>query len=82
MVLFRFPLLYFFRMVLRICVSYSMVCAYVLVREDNPRALASGLSPVHMHKPYNNCLIAPACMRTLCDVEHWNITQRRNKVSI
>ena len=24
-----------------------MVCAYV--REDNPRALASGLSPVYMH---------------------------------
>ena len=24
-----------------------MVCAYV--REDNPRALASGLSPVHVH---------------------------------
>ena len=45
-----------------ICVSYCMVCAYV--REDNPRALASGLSPVHTHKPYNNCLIAPACMCT------------------
>ena len=28
-------------------VGYCMVCAYV--REDNPRALASGLSPVHMH---------------------------------
>ena len=28
-------------------VSYYMVCAYV--REDNPRALASGLSPVHAH---------------------------------
>ena len=26
--------------------SYCMVCAYV--REDNPRALASGLSHVHM----------------------------------
>ena len=26
--------------------SYCMVCANV--REDNPRALASGLSPVHM----------------------------------
>ena len=24
-----------------------MICAYV--REDNPRALASGLSPVHTH---------------------------------
>ena len=28
-------------------VSYCMVYAYV--REDNPRALASGLSHVHMH---------------------------------
>ena len=28
-------------------VSYCMVCAYV--REGNPRALASGLSPVHTH---------------------------------
>ena len=30
-----------------ICRSYCMVCAYV--REDNPRALARGLSPVQMH---------------------------------
>ena len=28
-------------------VSYCMVCAYL--RENNPRALASGLSPVHIH---------------------------------
>ena len=28
-------------------VSYSMVCAFKL--EDNPRALMSGLSPVHTH---------------------------------
>ena len=28
-------------------VSFCMVCAYV--SEDNPRALARGLSPVHMH---------------------------------
>ena len=27
--------------------SYCMVCVYV--REANPRALASGLSPVHTH---------------------------------
>ena len=32
---------------LKFSVSYCMVCAYV--REDNPRALASGLSPVHTH---------------------------------
>ena len=49
----------FYRSVFRICVSYCMVGAYV--REGYPRALASGLSPVHMHKPYNNCLIVPAC---------------------
>ena len=59
-------------------VSYCMVCAYV--REYNPRAIASGLSPVHMHnhtiisrtyaQPYNNCLIAPACMCTLCIVRY------------
>ena len=30
-----------------LCVSYCMVC--VFVREDTPRALASGLSPVYMH---------------------------------
>ena len=30
-----------------IFVSYCMVCAYV--RLDNPRALASGLSPAHTH---------------------------------
>ena len=28
-------------------VSYCMVCVYVL--DDNPRALASGLSPIHTH---------------------------------
>ena len=39
-------------------VSYCMVCA--TVQEDNPHALASGLSPVQTHKPYNNILIAPA----------------------
>ena len=36
-----------------ISVSYCMVCAYV--REDNPRALASGLSPVHA---YNHTITA------------------------
>ena len=38
-------------------VSYCMVCAYG--RKDNPRALASGLSPVHT---LNH--IAPVCMCT------------------
>ena len=50
-----------------------MICAYV--REDKPRALAGGLSPVHthshMHVHFVHCEIF--------DVEHWNITQRCNK---
>ena len=40
-----------------------MVCAHV--RGDNPRALASGLSPVHMHNH-----IASACVCTLCIVRY------------
>ena len=40
-----------------------MVCASV--REDNPRASASGLSPVQTHEPYSNLLIAPVCICTL-----------------
>ena len=44
-------------------VSYCMVCASV--QEDNPGALASGLSPVQMHKPYNNVLTAPSCICNL-----------------
>ena len=35
--------------------SNRIVCAYV--REDNPRALASGLSPCANAQPYNNFLI-------------------------
>ena len=39
---------------------YCMVCASV--REDNPRALATGLSLVPTDNPsYNNLLIAPGC---------------------
>ena len=47
---------------------YGMVCASV--REDNPRALASGLSPVPAHNLYKNFLIAPACLCTLCIVRN------------
>ena len=58
-----------------------MVSAYV--REDNPRALASGLSPVHTH---NHAITAYCCTNMyvhfvnceIFDVEHWNITQRCN----
>ena len=59
-----------------------MVCAYV--REDNPRVLVSGLSPVHKHnhtlihliisrayaQPYNNFHIVPACMCILYIVRY------------
>ena len=64
-------------------VSYCMVCAYV--REGNPRALASGLSPVHTHNHTITALLhqhdAWALVHyEIFDVEHWNITQRCNNV--
>ena len=43
--LLRLPLLY---KLSRPSVSYCMVCASV--REDNPRALASGLAPLQTHR--------------------------------
>ena len=49
-------------------ICYCMVCVYV--REDNSRALASGLSSRTYAQSYNNCLIAPACMCTLCIVSY------------
>ena len=52
-----------------------MVCAYV--REDNPRALASGLSPVHTHKhtlTFSMHVYFVHC--EIFDVKLWNITQR------
>ena len=39
-----------------------MLCASV--EEDNLRALVSGLSPLQVHKLYNNVLIAAACICT------------------
>ena len=45
-----------------------MVCASV--RVDNPRALARGLSPHADATPYNNLLIAPAFIYTLCIVRY------------
>ena len=62
-----------------LCTSYCMVCAYV--REDNTRALASGLSPVHTH----NHTITASLHFVHCeifDVEHWNVTQRCNKICL
>ena len=47
--------------------SNCMVCASVW--EDNPRALASGLSLLHMHKPCSTnkyFLIALVCICNLC----------------
>ena len=38
--------------------SYTMVCPSV--RGDNPRALASGLSPVQVDKPWCNHFIPPS----------------------
>ena len=49
-----------------ISVSYCMVCAYV--REDTPRALASGLSHVHTHNHTITALLRHVCMCTLCIV--------------
>ena len=46
-------------------VSLCMVCAYV--REDNPRALASGLSPVHTHNhTITAALLQPQQACALC----------------
>ena len=50
-----------------ICVSYCRVCAYV--REDNPRFSSWIISRTYV-LPYDNCLIAPACMCTLCIVRY------------
>ena len=41
-----------FDMVLQLNIHYCMV--YASVREDNSRALASGLSPVQVRRLYNN----------------------------
>ena len=52
-----------------------MVCAYV--RESNPRALASGLSPVHTRTHTITALLHQHAMDVvkceIFDVEHWNI---------
>ena len=48
-----------------ISVRYCMVCAYV--REDNPRDLASGLSPIHTHSHTLTVLLHQhAC--ALCEI--------------
>ena len=50
-----------------------MVCAFV--REDNPRALASGLSSVHTHNHAITFLLHFVHCE-IFDVKYWNITQR------
>ena len=62
-------------------VSYYMV--YASIREDNQRALACALSHVQTHKSFNNFLIAPECIYTLCIVRylvylHWSINKKCN----
>ena len=63
-----------------------MYCVvYASVREDNPRVLASGLSPVHMHTPYNNVFISPVCILhvvhyEIFDVNYLNINKSYNNV--
>ena len=60
-----------------------MVCASV--REDSPRGLSSGLSPVHMHTPYNNVFISPVCILhvvyyEIFGVNHLNINKSYHNV--
>ena len=45
-----------------------MVCVYV--REDNPRAIASGLSPIHMHNHTITALLHQARVYTLSIVRY------------
>ena len=51
----------------KLSVSYCMVCVYV--REGNPRAIASGLSPVYTHHTITALLHQHAC--ALCAL--WDI---------
>ena len=62
-----------------------MVCAYV--REDNPRALANELSPVHAHNHtipallhQHACALCVHCEIFDVHVGHWKIIQRCNNV--
>ena len=58
-------------------VSLCMVCAYV--REDYPRALGSGLSPVHTHNHTITAALLPQYACALCAIVRYLIfTQRCN----
>ena len=45
------------------------------------RKIIHELSPVHTHKPYTNLSIAPACIRDISFIKHWNINEMCNKAS-
>ena len=57
-----------------------MVCASV--QEDNPRDLASGLSPLKTHNHTISCLLHDTHLHfVLCemfDIEHWDTNKRYN----
>ena len=48
-----------------VCIQYTLLYNSYISTGDNPRALASRVSPVQSHKPYNNVLIDLACICTL-----------------
>ena len=48
-----------------VCIQYMFLYDLYISTGDNPRALASRVSPVQSHKPYNNLLIDLACICTL-----------------
>ena len=58
-----------------------MVC--VSVREDNPRTLASGSSPVETQKhaitAYCTSMYLQFVLYGIFEVKHWNISERSNK---
>ena len=60
---------------LSICVSYCMV--YALVQEDDPRALASGSSPIQTQNHAKTCLLHQHTFVLYAlresDVKYWNI---------
>ena len=62
---------------IRIQVYVIVWFARIHVREDNPRALASGLSPVHMHShtlPYCNSMHVHFVHCEIFDVKHIEIS--------
>ena len=48
-----------------VCIQYIFLYNLYISTGDNPRALASRVSPVQWHTPYNNVLIDLACICTL-----------------